>query len=82
MSLKKAIVLNGSPRRNISSTMHVTNAFINGLIKGGYEVKVINIADLKITPCLGCLSCWGRTAGNCVIKNDDINNVIDRKSVV
>ena len=78
MSLKKDIVLNGSPRRNISSTMHVTNAFINGLIKGGYEVKVINIADLKITPCLGCLSCWGRTAGNCVIKNDDINNVIDQ----
>ncbi len=78
MSSKKAIVLNGSPRRNVSSTMHVTDAFIEGLKKGGYEVTVINIADLKITPCLGCLSCWAKTAGKCVIKNDDINNVMNQ----
>lgn len=72
---KRAIVLNGSPRRNNSSTLHVTNAFVRGLEDGGYEVKYYNIADLKITPCLGCLSCWAKTEGKCVIHNDDIDNI-------
>ncbi len=72
-SIKKVLVLNSSPRRSLSNTMVVTKAFLEGLNQDrALEVETINVADLKVTPCLGCLSCWGRTEGDCIIRNDDI----------
>ena len=69
----KVLLLNGSPRREKSCTIRVAHKFVDGLrAAGDCEVEEINISDCKITPCLGCLSCWGRTEGECVIKNDDI----------
>lgn len=69
----KILVLNGSPRKGVSNTMKVTEAFVDGICEescGSAEVETINIVDCKITPCTGCLSCWGKTAGECVIKDD------------
>lgn len=84
--LKKIVVLNGSPRKNNSSTMKVTNAFIEGyLTEVNASVTVVSISDLLIKPCLGCLSCWGRTEGECIIKDDDIlkvKNLIESADVV
>ncbi len=71
-SQKKIIVINGSPKKDKSFTMTVTNAFVKGIEQEGGVAELINISDLDITPCRGCLSCWGRTAGECVIKGDDI----------
>lgn len=69
----KILVLNGSPRRERSCTIRVTNKFVEGIKRTRpCTVEEINICDCRITPCLGCLSCWGRTEGECVIKNDDI----------
>ena len=71
--MKKILVLNGSPKRDKSFTMTVTRAFVSGLEQETQSTaEYINISDLNVTPCLGCLSCWGRTAGECVIKGDDI----------
>lgn len=71
--MKKILVLNGSPKNNNSSTMTVTRSFVDGLLSTNeYEVEYVNLSSLNIKPCTGCLSCWGRTAGECVIKNDDI----------
>lgn len=67
--MAKILVLNGSPHKNASTTMAVTNAFVKGMCEGGeYESEIINISDLNVTPCMGCLSCWARTEGECVIK--------------
>lgn len=69
----KVLVLNGSPRKEKSCTIRVARKFVDGIAAvRDCEVEEINISDCKITPCLGCLSCWGRTEGECVIKNDDI----------
>ena len=71
--MKNVLVINGSPKKKASNTMVVTNAFLKGLNKdNNLNIDIIEASSLKVTPCLGCLSCWGRTAGNCVIKNDDI----------
>ena len=56
--------------------MKVTNAFLSGM--AGADVEVINVSDLRIHPCLGCLSCWGRTEGRCVIHNDDMDAVAEK----
>lgn len=69
----KILVLNGSPRKEISSTIRVTNKFIDGIAREREcEIERFNLSDCNIKQCLGCLSCWGRTEGTCVIKDDDI----------
>ena len=69
----RILILNGSPHRAASTTMLATNALVQGMMAcGKYEAETIHISDLRITPCTGCLSCWGRTEGECVIRNDDI----------
>ncbi len=73
------LVLNGSPKKNNSSTMKVTDAFISGITsKRECDIEIINVSSLNIKPCLGCLSCWGTTEGDCIIKNDDINSLKDK----
>ena len=74
----KVLVINGSPKGNASNTFRLTSALIEGLEENeGVEVEVIKINDLQITPCLGCMSCWGKTAGKCVI--DDVMTDIHKK---
>ena len=69
----KILVLNGSPKGEKSATLNVTKAFVNGIKeKTNAIVEYVNLSELNIKPCTGCLSCWGRTEGECVIKNDDI----------
>ena len=76
---RRVLVLNGSPRRDASSTMVVTRAFCEGLSEGGdTETETVHVRDLEITPCLGCLSCWGRTPGECVIRGDDVRPLIEK----
>ncbi len=71
----KILVINGSPKKENSATMRVTNAFLKGLLRDGDEVETIVLSDCKIKPCLGCLSCWGRTEGSCIIQNDDVPRI-------
>lgn len=69
----RILVLDGSPRKDAGCTMRVTRAFLRGLVREGEdELEVVHLADCHITPCRGCLSCWGRTEGTCVIRGDDI----------
>ena len=76
---KKVLVLNGSPKQNNSTTMVITNAFIEGLKEyEDIDVEIINVQSLNIKPCTGCLSCWGKTEGDCVIKNDDVSMVKEK----
>ncbi len=66
----KIVVINGSPKKDASCTLRVTKAFLKGLVGEGDEVEIIHLSDCNIKQCLGCLSCWGRTEGTCVIKDD------------
>ncbi len=73
------LILNGSPRKEKSCTIRVTRKFIDGIkIVRSCNVEEINISDCNIKPCMGCLSCWGRTEGKCVIGNDDIPYIKQR----
>lgn len=54
----KILVLNGSPKKK-SDTMVLTNAFLRGIKKNGsHEISVMNIFEMKISPCRGCFGCW------------------------
>ena len=69
---KRILVLNGSPKREKSTTMTVTRAFVQGIEETlGAQTEYIHLSDLHIKPCMGCLSCWAKD-GECVIQTDDI----------
>ena len=75
----KILVVNGSPRGNNSNTMEMTNAVLSGIRESdeNAEIELLTVKDMDIKPCMGCMSCWGRTAGKCVI--DDCMQEVHKK---
>ena len=65
----KVLVLNGSPKSERSNTLNITKAFVSGF-PDNTEVEYVNLSKLNIRPCVGCFSCWSKTPGQCVIKDD------------
>ncbi len=68
------LVINGSPRLAASNTMKLTNAFISAAPQDAV-IKTVQIYKKNIQPCRGCFSCWGKTAGSCII-NDDMRDIL------
>lgn len=75
----KVLLINGSPRKSKSCTMRIANKFVEGIKrKCDCTVETVTLADCNIKQCTGCLSCWGRTAGECVIRDDDIHIIKEK----
>ena len=72
----KILILNGSPKREKSDTLHITHAFLEGMNEVcSNETQTINIIDRHIEYCTGCFSCM-RNGGSC-IHNDDMRNILE-----
>ncbi len=65
----RILVLNGSPKCGRSNTLNITKAFLKGFPEDT-EIDIVDVYKLNIKPCVGCFSCWSRTQGECVIKDD------------
>ena len=66
----KVLVLNGSPKREQSDTMHITRAFLEGMNEvSAQEEHTIHVIDKHIEFCTGCFSCM-RNGGTCVHEDD------------
>ena len=54
----KILVLNGSPKREHSDTMHITRAFLDGVQEAAQpEIRTIHVIDRHIGYCTGCFAC-------------------------
>lgn len=72
----KILVLNGSPKRDASDTMHITRAFLAGMSDvRENKVHIIHVMDRHIEFCTGCLGCM-RNGGNCV-HQDDMRDILE-----
>jgi len=44
--------------------------FCRGAKSAGAEIEYIKLKDMKINPCTGCYTCWTKTPGECIFKDD------------
>jgi multimeric flavodoxin WrbA len=69
--VKKVLVIQGSPRKSgVSKTEILTNAFVKGCKQAGAETETICLRDKTIKQCQGCFTCWTKTPGKCIFKDD------------
>jgi len=66
----KILAVNGSPRGAKGNTEQLLQKFLQGAQAAGAEAETIYLKDKKINHCRGCYSCWGKTPGVCVHKDD------------
>lgn len=68
----KILAINGSPRGKKSNTDRILQPFLEGAREAGAETETVYLKDKKINYCIGCFTCWTKTPGVCVHKNDDM----------
>lgn len=74
----KAIVLNGSPRKNWNTAMMLKEAQ-KGAESVGAEVEYIDLFDLTYTGCRSCMACKRKGGERCkCFWKDDLSPIIDR----
>lgn len=71
---KKILILMSSPRKS-SNTNELCRAFSEGASSAGHLVSQINLASLKLNPCLACDYC-GSHEGKCV-QRDDMHQIYE-----
>ncbi len=67
----KILALNSSPRGDgQSKTELMLNALVRGMREAGATVETVNLRKKNIRYCIGCFSCWTKTPGVCIHKDD------------
>ncbi len=66
----KFLAINGSPHGARGNTEQILQAFLEGAREAGAETEVIYLKDKTVKHCLGCFTCWTKTPGVCVHKDD------------
>lgn len=73
----KILVLNGSPKKEKSDTLHLTRAFLQGMQDvSAQEIEFLHVIEKDIRYCTGCLACM-RNGGECVHK-DDMGEILEQ----
>jgi len=72
----KILVLNGSPKRGKSDTLHITRASLEGMQEAAHQdIHVIDVIDRHIAYCTGCFTC--KMNGGACIHDDDMRGILD-----
>jgi multimeric flavodoxin WrbA len=71
----KILAINGSPRTIRSNTRRLARFVLDGAAEAGAETDMIDLCDLRVTPCTACEAC---TLNGICVNDDDVPAVIDR----
>ena len=67
----KILAINTSPRsEGESKTELMLNHLVKGMQEAGAEVEIVQLRCKKIRNCIGCYTCWTKTPGICLHKDD------------
>ena len=75
----KVLAINGSPRGENGNTEVLLKPFLKGCEEEGAEIETIYLKDKDIKHCVGCFTCWTKTPGKCIHK-DDMEELLDKIS--
>jgi multimeric flavodoxin WrbA len=73
----KVVAINSSPRKE-SNTAMLINYVFEELEQAGIETELVKIGGRKIGGCRACYKCFQNLDRHCSIKNDVINECIDK----
>lgn len=59
--------------------IQIRNAVQDILEQDGHHVQVSVLNSKELKPCIGCLGCWLKTPGKCVITNDEANHIASQE---
>jgi len=67
----RILALNSSPRSGgQSKTELMLKHLADGMVDAGADVEVTNLREKNIKNCIGCFTCWTKTPGQCIHKDD------------
>jgi multimeric flavodoxin WrbA/putative sterol carrier protein len=67
----KVLALNSSPRiKGQSKTEIMLGSLVSGMESAGAQVEVVHLRTKTIKYCTGCFSCWTKTPGRCIHRDD------------
>ena len=67
----KILAINSSPRSgDQSKTELMLNHLVLGMRDAGAEVETVSLREKNIKSCIGCFTCWTKTPGRCLHKDD------------
>lgn len=73
----KVVAINGSARKDGNTAILIKQVFVE-LEKEGIETELIQLAGHVIRGCTACNQCQKNKDGHCAIKNDIVNECIDK----
>ena len=73
----KVIAFNGSARKDGNTSVLIQTVF-EELNKKGIETEEIHVGGKQLQGCISCMKCWETKNGHCAIKNDKINEWLDK----
>jgi len=69
--IKNIVVFDGGYRSDKNSkTTFMVNHFITGAKEAGANVEYFKLKNYNIKECSGCYTCWTKTPGKCIFKDD------------
>lgn len=67
----KILALNSSPRTGGESLTELMLGHLTaGMTAAGAKVEIVNLREKTIKNCIGCFTCWTKTPGKCLHKDD------------
>ena len=68
--MTKILAIQGSPRPKKSNTEILLQEFLKGARSQGAETETVYLKEKEIHSCVGCYTCWAKTPGVCIFKDD------------
>ena len=73
----KVLAINSSARTgDVSKTEIVLDFLLQGMREAGADVTVVELRKKKIRYCIGCFTCWTKTPGVCIHKDDMTHEIL------
>lgn len=73
----KVLAINGSARKD-GNTAAMLRAALAPIEAAGIETELLQLHGKNIHGCIACMKCWEKKDGHCVVKNDMLNEIMDK----